>query len=111
MTMRILGGIRSADGGRPSASDSSRSGAVTGQSGHNRYLYLIAVVEELDETVTLDRVVDVMVRWEYDGDLGSPQRTWHDVHEELYLVDLPVLDEAGYVEFDAERGLVVPASS
>lgn len=71
-----------------------------------RYRYLLAVVSEIDYPVTIDRLVDPMVHWEDEVAGGAGERTWHDVHEELYRVDLPVLDRAGFVEFDAERGIV-----
>lgn len=76
-----------------------------------RYRYLLAVVSEIDHEVTIDRLVDRMARWEREVDGGRGERTWHDVHEELYRVDLPVLDQAGFLEFDVERGIVSTGTS
>lgn len=71
-----------------------------------RYSYLIALLGQLDGTVTIDRVADAVHRWEHEhADAGS-DRDWYDVHEELFRVDLPVLDRADVVEFDRTRGLV-----
>lgn len=70
-----------------------------------RYQYLIAVVEGLETAVTIDLLVDAMVEWEVvhsDGD----EKSWHDVHEELYLVDLPTLNRVGLLEFDEDTGTV-----
>lgn len=71
-----------------------------------RYRYLIASVEEFQSTVTLDQLVDVMLQWEMALSDEECQKTWHDIHEELYLVDLPTLDRAGFVEFDTTTGIV-----
>jgi hypothetical protein len=73
-----------------------------------RYRYLIAVVTELEATVTIDQLVDAMTQWEAVHDEAT-EKSWHDVHEELYLVDLPTLDRAGVLEFDAEAGTVAHA--
>lgn len=71
-----------------------------------RYSYLIALLGRLDGQVTIDRVTDAVHEWERDHDESAGDRTWFDVHEELYLVDLPVLDRADIVEFDTARGIV-----
>lgn len=70
-----------------------------------RYRYLLALAADLDRPVTIDRLVDPMFDWE-EAAGGTRERSWHDVHEELYRVDLPVLDSAGLLEFDVENGLV-----
>lgn len=51
----------------------------------------------------MDRVVDAVVE-QRGADCAA--KSWHDVHEELYLVDLPVLDATDQLEFDDERGIV-----
>jgi hypothetical protein len=73
-----------------------------------RYRYLIAAVAELEGTVTIDQLVDVMTQWEAVHDERT-EKSWHDVHEELYLVDLPTLDRAGLLEFDVQTGTVAHA--
>lgn len=82
-----------------------------GQGPSTRYRYLIAIVSEIDHEVTIDRLVDRMARWEREVEGGRGERTWHDVHEELYRVDLPVLDRAGFLEFDVDRGIVATDTS
>lgn len=52
------------------------------------------------EPVTIDEVVDHVV--EREDDLTG----WSAVHERLYFVDLPALDDAGAIEFDPDSGLV-----
>lgn len=69
----------------------------------SRYRYLIGVVGKLDRSVTIDQLADVMVQWEHDDEAS---KTWHDIHEELYVVDLPTLDQAGILEFDPQAGTV-----
>lgn len=69
-----------------------------------RYAQLVELVEELRTPVTLDQVVDGVVERRLATD--CPPASWHDLHEELYAVDLPALDAVDQVEFDIERGLV-----
>lgn len=63
---------------------------------------LVAVLEEVDTPATVDEVADQLID---PGDRLDIE-TWGDVHEHLYRVDLPELDAAGVIEFDAERGIV-----
>lgn len=70
----------------------------------SRYRYLIALVSELETTVTIDQVVDAMLEWEAENGTTADEKSRHDVQEELYLVDLPTLDRAGFVEFDPDTG-------
>lgn len=70
----------------------------------SRYRYLIAVVMDIETTVTIDQLADAMAEWEAAHD--AAEKSWHDVHEELYLVDLPTLDNVGVLEFDADAGIV-----
>lgn len=86
--------------GQPSPGDRRSDGR---DDRSTRYRYLIGVVGQLDRTVTIDQLADVMVQWE-PGDGAS--KSWHDIHEELYVVDLPTLDQAGILEFDADAGTV-----
>ncbi|WP_254820923.1 DUF7344 domain-containing protein [Haloglomus halophilum] len=71
-----------------------------------RYSYLIALLGRLEGQVTIDRVTDAVHEWEHEHTESASDRTWFDIHEELYLVDLPVLDRAGIVSFDTGRGIV-----
>lgn len=71
-----------------------------------RYSYLIALLGRLEGQVTIDRVTDAVHEWEREHTESASGRTWFDIHEELYLVDLPVLDRAGIVSFDTGRGIV-----
>lgn len=89
---------------RPSAGEASTSASASGGR-TTRYRYLIAVVSDLESTVTIDQLVDVMVRWEaVHGE--ATEKSWHEIHEELYRVDLPTLDRADLLEFDADAGTV-----
>jgi len=72
-----------------------------------RYSYLIALLGRLDGRVTIDRIADAVHRWERETAGANGERTWHDIHDELFRVDLPVLDRAGVVTFDRTRGLVL----
>lgn len=64
---------------------------------------LVGVISTLSTPVTLDVIVDAVIEaW---GDDCSTE-SWHDLHEELFVVYLPVLDEAGAVTFDSDRGIV-----
>lgn len=96
---------------RASSGTETRPSPGTGRIPHpgigdstTRYRYLIAVVTGLESTVTIDQLVDVMARWEAAH--GGDEKSWHDVHEELYRVDLPTLDRAGFVEFDTHAGTI-----
>jgi hypothetical protein len=66
----------------------------------------VAVVDECQLPITIDHLVDVMHAWETATGQGETAKSWHDVHHELHSVDLPTLDRAGLVEFDAETGIV-----
>jgi hypothetical protein len=80
---------------------------------------VVAAVRGSDGPVTVDELADRVVDAERrrrapgattDGvrlanDGGEPP-AWSDAHERLVVADLPALDDAGYVEFDADRGLV-----
>jgi hypothetical protein len=81
--------------------------SASGVGRSTRYRYLISLLKQVDTPVTIDRVVDPMFRWEHELTEGESSKSWGDVHEELFLVDLPVLERAGFVEFDRESGLVV----
>lgn len=112
MTVRVTSNGYSATGvGNESVlrGSLSESSLVDGEFS-SRYRFLVAVVAELDTPVTIDRLVEPMIRWERGTYADSGHKTWYDVHEELYLVDLPVLDRTGLVKFDIERGLVAAAN-
>lgn len=88
------------------STDGSTSDESPRYSRSTRYRYLLALTAELDRPVTIDRLVDPMVHWEDELEGDADGRSWHDIHEELYRVDLPVLDSAGLLEFNVENGLV-----
>lgn len=90
--------------GHPAPDDASTSASASGGR-TTRYRYLIAVVSDLESTVTIDQLVDVMAHWEATHG-SATGKTWHDIHEELYRVDLPTLDRADLLEFDADAGTV-----
>lgn len=96
------------DGAETTAGTDERPGdrSRAGVSRSTRYRYLIPLLEQVDTPVTIDRVVDPMFRWEHELTEGESSKTWGDVHEELFLVDLPVLDSAGVIEFDRGSGVV-----
>jgi hypothetical protein len=68
------------------------------------YADLVELVDAMETPVTVDQVVDSV--FERRVALGPVPDSWHDIHEELYLVDLPRLDSADLIELDEERGLV-----
>lgn len=103
--MTTRAGADSAAYERRPAPDESSTIAHLVSTRSTRYRYLVAVVEELEATVTIDQLVDAMVQWERAQD-DTTEKSWHDVHEELYLVDLPTLDRASCLTFDAETGTV-----
>lgn len=102
MTIRAEPSEATHEGG-PAPDETPGTTASDGRT--TRYRYLIAVVSELETTVTIDQLADVMVRWE-DTRRGRTEKSWHDVHEELYHVDLPTLDRAGLLRFDRDDGTV-----
>jgi hypothetical protein len=60
----------------------------------------------MDTPVTVDQLTDELVA-RGDGQSEDDElEDWADVHEQLYVVDLPVLHGTGDVEFDASTGLV-----
>lgn len=90
----------------PGADERPAECSGAGVSRSTRYRYLIPLLEQVNTPVTIDRVVDPMFRWEHELTEGESSKTWGDVHEELFLVDLPVLDSAGVIEFDRGSGVV-----
>lgn len=62
---------------------------------------LLTVLDEMGTPTTVDEVTDQVVH---------PARpsidTWAAVHEQLHEDRLPELDTSGYIEFDANQGLV-----
>lgn len=87
------------------ATGESNEGATEGQNAW-RYQYLLRVAHALDTPSTLDEFADAMYEWECERGRELTGKSWSDIHEELYLIDLPVLDGAGHLDFDADRGLV-----
>lgn len=59
-------------------------------------------------TTTVDELADEIVEWEENRGIDSD---WADVHQHLWEVDLPALDDAGLVVFDADEGVVDPRHS
>lgn len=90
----------------PESDERPADPSMGGVSRSTRYRHLIPLLEQADTPVTIDRVVDPMFRWEHELTEGESSKTWGDVHEELFLVDLPVLDRAGFIEFDRGSGVV-----
>ena len=86
--------------------DESAGRSSAGVSSSTRYRYLIPLVKQMDTPATVDLLVDPMLRWEHELTEGESTKSWADVHEELFLVDLPVLDRMGVVEFDRSTGIV-----
>ena len=70
---------------------------------------LVGLVDEIETPATLDRVADAVFRRRVRANALS--KSWHDIHEELYHVDLPQLDSADRLEFDEKRGLVDSADT
>lgn len=108
---RAAADLDRADGGSPGAdatatADESAGRGSDGVSQSTRYRYLIPLVKQMDTPTTIDLFVDPMLRWENELTEGESTKSWADVHEELYLVDLPVLDRMGVIEFDRSVGLV-----
>lgn len=71
---------------------------------------IVDALETLETPVTVDQLVDALVA--RSDRMGPTLEEWCDLHEELYVVDLPVLDALGTLEYDLERGLVaLPAGT
>lgn len=64
---------------------------------------LVTLIETMPTPVMIDQVVDAVVQERANP---CPSKSWHDVHEELYLVELPALDATDRISFDGQRGLV-----
>lgn len=75
----------------------------------SRYHYLRLLLASVDTPTTVDVFADAMLAWERNARRGSPSKSWSDVHQELFDVDLPVLAEVGPVEFDPGTGTVATA--
>ncbi|QLG29724.1 hypothetical protein HUG10_19150 (plasmid) [Halorarum halophilum] len=73
----------------------------------DRRTRVVRLLETMETPVTVDRIVDELEADRRAGP-GTPAypRSWEDLHEALHDEDLPVLDSAGLLVFDAERGLV-----
>jgi hypothetical protein len=86
----------------PSADES----ATDDRRATGRYSYMITMVEDLHTPATIDQLVDRMYEWERERGPDRDEKSWNDVHRELYLVDLPVLDRTGALTFDIDRGVI-----
>lgn len=75
----------------------------------SRYRYLRLLMATVDTPTTVDVFADAMVVWERNAARGTPSKSWSDVHQELFDVDLPVLAEVGPLEFDPGTGTVATA--
>lgn len=67
---------------------------------------ILDVLDEMATPVTVDEIVDRLIE-----PTQPPVETWATVHERLHQDRLPELDEAGAIEFDAERGTVTVAET
>lgn len=70
---------------------------------------IVDALERLDAPATVDQLVDVLVA--SPDDFSRTLERWGDVHEELHVVDLPVLDALDVVDYDRETGLVALPST
>lgn len=64
---------------------------------------IVAAVHDAGRTVTVDELADVVAEWEEERGLTSD---WEAIHDHLYEVDLPALEEADLIIFDPEEGVV-----
>lgn len=73
----------------------------------DRRTRVVTLLGTMETPVTVDRLVDEVEadRRAGPGTPASP-RSWEDLHESLHDEDLPALDSAGLLVYDAERGLV-----
>lgn len=69
-------------------------------SGTCRRRPIVETLERNRTPMTVDQLVDTIA-----GDDASVE-DWGDVHEELTVVDLPVLDATGDLEYEPRTGLV-----
>ena len=68
---------------------------------------IVLHLDGMETPATIDELVDALdedprVEFGTPGASGS----WEDLHRELYEFDLPALQDAGVITFDADRGLV-----
>lgn len=67
---------------------------------------ILDALDEMDTPVTIDELTDELVARSESQSENDDIEDWADVHEQLYVVDLPVLHGTGDVDFDASTGLV-----
>lgn len=71
-----------------------------------RYRYLRLLVSTFETPRTVDLFADAMLEWEQSARQGTASKSWSDVHQELFEVDLPLLEEVGALSFDRDAGTV-----
>lgn len=67
---------------------------------------VVDVLEEMETPVTIDELTDELLARRDPESTADDIESWADLHEQLYVVDLPVLHRTGRVEFEASKGLV-----
>lgn len=73
---------------------------------------IVTLVDRIETPATVDQLVDGLD----DGAAGwtagpTPSQSWEALHERLTDEDLPALDRAGLLTFDADRGIVMQSGS
>ncbi len=80
--------------------------STSGDRNPPRSRQILDALDEMDTPVTIDELADELVTRRDLRSEGEDIETWADVHEQLYVVDLPVLHGTGDIHFDASAGLV-----
>jgi hypothetical protein len=91
----------------PPTEDMSRSDLVSEEviPGPDRHRERVAeIVNESDPPMTLDTLTDRVL--EHEPELAATPESRSELHERLYLRDLPALERENALTFDIERGLV-----
>lgn len=69
---------------------------------NRRRRYVLYCLREQGGGATVEELADRLATWESDDEQADPER----IHTDLYHSQLPRLEEAGAVSFDAESGYV-----
>lgn len=76
-----------------------------------RRRYVLHLLHEAPEPLTLVDLTREVVRWETDPDETVRSATTERVHTSLHHVHVPKLEDAGLVEYNSTRTHLAPAES
>lgn len=70
---------------------------------NRRRRYVLHLLQEAPESLTLMDVTREVVRWEQDPDETPDSETIESVHTSLHHIHVPKLEDAGLVEYNSTR--------